>query len=279
MSTFQNFARHPVGRYAASLQKTGAMWVFHHIPKTAGSSLTREMSLTMAPYRNIFVLPGANLEPASGERTRPDPMMQAVDAFLEARKTQHYLSCSGHMRQNHLRRITEAVPYAKVFTFLRDPTARLISDYRYAKTPKHPPHEEFARRYPTIEAYIDDPSHQNKMWRFVRPRNGPPDDTLLSIAFRRYAFFGLVSDLSLHFQFLSALTTCPRRPEARVNVTSDQADNAVALSGELRSRIEQLNAEDFTLYAAVESALSGKRRELEEFVASRRAFFLGEAAA
>lgn len=279
MSTFQNFARDPVAKYVAFFHNNGCLWVFHHIPKTAGSSLTREMALTLAPYRNIHVRPGPALPSGTAERTRLDQMMDEVDAFVADQEVRRYASVSGHLRQAHLRKITEAVPSAKVFTFLRDPAARLVSDYRYAKTPRHPPHEEFSRRYPTIEAYLDDPAHQNKMWRFVRPRNGPPEPQLLQIAFRRYAFFGLVAELALHFEFLTALTTCPRRPEAQINVTGAQDNNAVALSAGLTTRIETLNAEDYTLYAAVEAVLAQRRAEMAEFVAARRAFFLGGAAA
>ena len=91
--------------------------------------------------------------------------------------------------------------------------------------------------------------------------------------------FGLVADLSLHFQFLSGLTTFPRRPVAEVNVTERRADNEVALSAELRRRIEALNAEDCALFAAVEAILALRRAEMAEFVERRRAYFVGEEAA
>jgi hypothetical protein len=271
LSTFQNLARDGVDKYATYFRNNGCLWVFHHIPKTAGSSLTHELSQTLAPYRNIHVRHTATMQP--GEHA--DLLMKEVDNFVADHATKRYMSASGHLRQNHLRRIAETVPGTKVFTFLRDPAARLISDYRYAKTPKHPPHEEFARRYPTIEAYLDDPGQQNKMWKFVRPRNALPDEEVLSIAFKRYAFFGLVSDIDLHFEFLSALTTCPRRPQSRVNVTAGQENNTVDLSPELRTKIETTNHEDFTLFHAVEKVLAERRAEMVEFVKSRREFFLG----
>lgn len=273
MTTFQNFSRDPVPKYAAWFHNNGCLWVFHHIPKTAGSSLTHELAMTLAPYRNVFVRPGAGLEEG-----RAAAFVAAVDAFLEAHKVRHYASVSGHFRQAHLKMIADGAPGAKVFTVLRDPAARLVSDYRYAKTPKHPPHEAFVRRYPTIEAYLDDESHQNKMWRLVRPRAGSPDDKLLALTFRRYAFIGLVSELSLCFEFLTALRGCPRRPAARVNVTEGTEGNAVELSGDLRRRIEALNADDCALYAAVERVVAEKRAAMVEFVAERRAFFLGAAA-
>lgn len=273
MSSFQTFAKGALQGYAGHFQNNGSFWVFQHIPKTAGSSLTRELAGTLAPYRNIFVRPSPG-----GEERRGDQLMAEVESFLAEHRTRCFASASGHLRQVHLKRIQEAIPNAKVFTFLRDPAARLVSDYRYAKTPKHPPHEAFARRFPTIEAYLDDPAHQNKMWRFVRPGNRPFSDEALQVVFRRYAFFGLVPELSLHFQFLTGLTTFPRRPVAEVNVTERRADNEVELTAELRRRIEALNGEDCALYAAVEAVLAARREEMADFVRRRRAYFVGEAA-
>lgn len=274
MTTFLNFAQEPVAKYASFFRNNGCLWVFHHIPKTAGSSLTRELSGTLAPYRNVFVRPSAN----PGADSRLDALMEEVEAFIAENETKRYMSISGHLRQPHLKRIQEAVPSARVFTFLRDPAERLISDYRYAKTPRHPPHEEFARRYPTIEAYIEDPGSNNKMWRFVRRGNRPFSEEMLDNVFRRYAFFGLVNQLDTHFQFLTALTTFPRRPVAQVNVTVGQANNVVEISPALRSRIEKANEDDYALYAAVERVLKNKLPEMRAFIEERRAYFLGEAA-
>jgi hypothetical protein len=266
------FAKGAVPAFARHFRTNGTVWIFQHIPKTAGTSLTRELSGTLAPYRNIFVRPGTTLG------GRGDLLMAEVETFIEAHRTRSFVSASGHLMPPHVRRIQEAIPNARVFTFLRDPVARLVSDYRYAKTPRHQPHEEFARRFPTIEAYIEDPISQNKMWRFVRPGNRPFSEEALGTAFHRYAFFGLVSELSLHFQFLSGLTTFPRRPVAQANVTEGQSDNAVEISPELRSRIEALNGDDCALYAAVEAVMAERRAEMAEFVAERRAYFVGEAA-
>ena len=270
MTNFYNLATGPMEKFVSYFRNHGCVWIFQHIPKTAGSSLTREMQATLPPYRNIH----ANREAVERQaKDIPDALMSAVDDFIETNRTRNYRSASGHLRQAHLRRIGEHLPHAKVFSFLREPTERLVSDYRYAKTPKHPPHQEFARLYPTIEAYLDDPSNNNKMWRFVRPNNGNADEASLNRVFRRYVFLGTVANLTENWEFLTGLTTCPRRPRARVNVTTEQTDNSVSLTPALRRRIEDANADDYTLYEAVEKQLAAKRREMAEFVAERRAFF------
>ncbi len=269
MTNFQNFATVPLQKYAGYFRNHGCLWIFQHIPKTAGSSVTRELSGVLPPYCNIHLATSSQDEAES----RSKSLMKEVDSFIERYKSRRYSSASGHLRQPHLRRICESLPHAKIFSFLREPAERLISDYRYAKTPKHPPHQEFSRRYPTIESYIDDPSNNNKMWRFVRPGNASADKEALSMVFRRYAFFGTVSRLEQHFQFLTGLTTCPKPPRARINVTTEQTDNSVALSADLRSRIEQANTDDYNFYTAVKQILDEKSREIDEFINDRRGFY------
>lgn len=273
MAQFLMFTKRPVAVWARYFRNHGCVWIFQHIPKTAGSSLTREMACALAPYRNVFAQTDRNASSHPHEA-----MMGAVGEFLEAQQTTHYASASGHFRNAHVERITKALPHARTFTFLRDPAERFISDYRYAKTPKHPPHEEFAKRYPTIEAYVEDPQQHNKMWRFVSPNQRACNEQTLRETFRRYAFFGLTRSLSEHFAFLTGLTTCPRYASARVNVTRAQDDNAVTIPSQLRSRIEEANADDYAFYAGVEAALNKKTAEMREFIAERRAYFLGNAA-
>jgi hypothetical protein len=274
LSSFEILRDRPLQAYTGFFRNNGRLWVFQHIPKTAGSSLTRELAGTLSPYRNIFIGPGAyapGINPGQA-------LMNEVDTFIEEHRQKVYRSASGHLRHPHLQRIVKAVPNTTLFTVLRDPAQRLVSDYRYAKTPRHPPHEAFARRYPTIEAYLDDPAHQNKMWHFVGPANAGVSPETLQTVFRRYGFFALVSELPLHFAFLAGLSTFPRAPQARLNVTEAQEDNAVDLSPALVSRIEKANGEDYALYAAVEAVLSRKRAEMRAFVEARRAYFLGETA-
>ncbi|MEP5375836.1 MAG: hypothetical protein ABJQ14_08595, partial [Hyphomicrobiales bacterium] len=53
MSTFNKFNRLGPARFAKLMKRSGQTWIFHHIPKTAGSSLTSELRFCLPPYRNI----------------------------------------------------------------------------------------------------------------------------------------------------------------------------------------------------------------------------------
>jgi len=266
---FNRFLSETVDTYARQFNRRGHMLVFHHIPKTAGSSLTRELSLTLPPYMNVHVGPGGY----QVDGAKADMMTAAVENFIAEEPKFRFRSMSGHMRPAHLKMVRDACPHAAFFTVLRDPVARVISDYRYCSTPKHPPYKSFIAKYPTIEAYLDDPQPQNKMWKLVGGREQAED--AITRVFSRYMFIGLVEDLTLHFEFLTALMGCPKTIATRANVTQANDSNKVELTDELRSKIEAANMNDMAFYNAVQDGLAEKRAEMQDFINARRAEYLG----
>jgi len=266
---FNRFLSEDVITYAQQFNRNKHMLVFHHIQKTAGSSLTRELSLTLPPYMNVHVGPGGY--EIGGPKA--DMMTAAVENFIAEEAKSRFRSMSGHMAPAHLKMVRDACPHAAFFTVLRDPVARVISDYRYSSTPTHPPHKSFIAKYPTIEAYLDDPARQNAMWKLVGAREQVED--AIARVFNRYLFIGLVEDLTLHFEFLTALMGCPRTIATRDNVTQANDRNKVDLTDELRSRIEATNTKDRYFYNAVRDGLAEKRAEMQDFVNTRRAEYLG----
>ena len=268
---FNKFEETDVARFASQFAHTGILWVFHHIPKTAGSSLTRELNASLPPYRNVFA---DHLFPEGGNRH--DALMESVEAFLKADGKVHYRSASGHLRIPHLKRIQEHFDNAHLFTFLREPADRLISDYRYAKTPKHPVYKEFAERFPTIEDYVENSGSQNKMWKYVAPSSFDASEKSLERIFNRYAFIGTLETINEDWAFFTSLFGCPKMMTSRVNVTEKQKNNEVDSEASLRARIRELNQKDYLLYDRVSAILAGKRDEMQAHVLARRAMWLGD---
>lgn len=265
---FNRFLSEPVNTFAPKVNRRGHMLAFHHIPKTAGSSLTRELSLTLPPYKNVHVGPGGY----QVEGAKADMMTAAVEGFIAEEPEHRFRSMSGHMRPAHLKMVRDACPHAMFFTVLRDPVARVVSDYRYCTTPKHPPYQDFIAKYPTIEAYLEDPRPQNKMWTIVGGRE-QVDDAIARV-FKRYLFIGLVEDLTMNFEFLTALMGCPKTIATRANVTQASDSNKVEMTDKLRAKIEAANMKDVTFYNAVRDGLAEKRAEMQDFIKARRAEYL-----
>lgn len=257
-----------VDQFYTRVRHNGAVWVFHHIPKTAGSSITEELDTLLPPYRNIF----AEMQPGETE-SRDTLLRRATERFLEDHAKQQFRAASGHLRLPHVRQISEAVPNSRFFTFLRDPVARVISDYRYARTPKHPVYQEFIERYPDIETYIEDPSVADKMWKFMAGAKPEADEAFIEKTFRRYIFVGCVEDLASDFAFVTALFGYPKRLAARANTTQTTESNKVEVSDDLKAKIEAKNARDVALYRAARAITSAKRAEMDAFIESRRALY------
>ncbi|MDO6478367.1 sulfotransferase family 2 domain-containing protein [Shimia thalassica] len=256
---FEKLLEHPVEKFAKHFRRRDPFVLFQHIPKTAGTSVTQAMREAFPPYYNIFT---DGQPPVRGN----DPMVDATERFLTAHDKTPFCSASGHLKPKHLKMIREHIPETRVFTFLREPVDRVISDYNYACSPTHPPHEAFIERYPTIQVYVESKGQQNKMWSFLIGEEY--SEAAVEKIFRRYLFIGLVESLDEDFQFLSGLQGTPVALTKRANVTQATSEQEAEITPELRQRIAETNSADCALYEVVSKALADKRAEMTEFVKS-----------
>lgn len=237
---------------AAALPPDG-LCLFVHIPKTAGTSLRAEIAKMLQPDVNIVV------DYTEIDRTFHARMDEAVGRFLAPSSGRLPRFASGHILERHVRRICAARPDTRLVTFLRDPVARIVSDYRYQRSPRHPVHAEFAARVPDLAAYIDLKWEANKMTQHLVPADmllaGDPAQCI-DYVMRHYAFIGLQEMYALSFRALTTLLGEPRWASIRENVNAeDEEDRAVP--PELAARIRAANALDDALYQHV---LQGWRR-------------------
>ncbi|SMD10763.1 sulfotransferase family 2 domain-containing protein [Primorskyibacter flagellatus] len=273
---FSTFSASGLNTFAHQFQGFNPVFVFHHIPKTAGSSLSRELRLSLFPYKNIYIDYNKAQKPKYDGHLRSTKvlMRQSVKAFIDENEIKRFRSASGHFSKADMDIIKAHTPHAAFFTFLRDPVSRTVSAYRYSCTPTHPPYKQFMAQYPSIEAYLENPKEQNRMCRVIGC-NGATEATLETV-FKRYFFMGLVEDLTLHFEFITGLLGCPKTISTRDNVTAPSKINDISLTPELISRIEQTNSKDMELYSAVQKMVTDKRAEMVDFVAHRRDFYTND---
>ena len=224
------------------------MWVFHHIPKTAGSSLAAELASLAAPYRN--------LSPTYTDTSRSyDAAFEAMFAeFLDSLTKNSYRSVSGHLLASHLDRILDTTGDVRFFTFLRNPVDRIVSEYNYCRTPAHPPHEEFSERFPTLLDFVRDPRESDKLSRQYLFNEVPAtaDDAVAMMA-SRYVFVGTQERYPASFLLLSAMLGQPALPRQRVRVATQPRE---PLPADLRSEILARNQMDMAIYRHFDAALA-----------------------
>jgi hypothetical protein len=236
----------------------GNLWLFLHIPKTAGSSLSVELARAMAPYRNIHV-DYANKEiPARLQK------QGIVDQFIADAQTTPFRSASGHITMRHALQIRSALPRVKIVTFLRDPVNRVISDFRYQTTPAHPPYKQFIARFPRIEDYIKEPRARNKMFRFLTTKQNTPFEEAIRTIEKQLTFVGTLESYPMCFNILFRLFGVNLKPEEHRRKTEANEHNRISRGDDLRSQIRSLNGLDVALYEHFQGLLDRRAKEWAE---------------
>ncbi len=233
--------------YFREASLTAGPCVFVHVPKTAGTSLRGEIAQILQPDVNIVV------DYTDTSRSFHERIDEAVENFLAEMHVRPARFASGHILARHVTRIRSRLPKARFITFLRDPVARLVSDYRYQRSPRHPVHKEFIARVPSLEAYLDILSEQNKAAQHLVAPNvllGGDIEECVEYVLSTYAFIGVQEMYPLSFRTLTTLVGQPSWPKLRENVNSESGAEG-EVSPELAARIRAANPIDTAIYDAV----------------------------
>lgn len=239
MSIATLFEKGPAAYFESESDRPGDLWLFLHIPKTAGSSFRSELAAALTPNHNIVVDYLDGSLPFEAKRNA------AVSAFIARQTESPCRFASGHLRMRHVNMIQDQLPSTKVIAMLRNPTHRLISDYRYQMTDVHPLHESFRKRYPTLEHYLDDPASHNKICSFLQLRANEGLPELIARVEEKFSFVGLVETYPLSFRTMFALLGMDRRPSVHERKNTGKE---VKLDDQLMTKLEDANSKDMVIY-------------------------------
>jgi len=240
------------------------LWLFVHVPKTAGSSLAADIEEMLPAYRSIHI------DHADRSRPGPERFDAATEAFLQEHAARTRFA-SGHVQWRQVARILAGVPGTRLFTMLREPHARLLSDYLYQRSPMHPLAGEVRQRIPDFDAFIELKGQRNRIARHLAPRRlieeGDPAPVIAHIL-KRFAFVGVQERYELCFRALTARIGQVTRPGARRRVNEGEDEQREAAQARLadpalRARIAELNGVDIAIHAQVAAAWAGIAAPLE----------------
>ncbi|PWS34915.1 hypothetical protein DFH01_21455 [Falsiroseomonas bella] len=244
------------GRFEAWLAPRQAppLWLFVHVPKTAGSSLAADLAALIPPYRSIHI------DHLDRSRPAPERYDTVTEAFIAAQREAPCRIASGHVQFRHVQRILEAFPGTGLFTMLREPVSRLVSDYLYQRSPMHPLAAEVRARIPDFAAFVELKGQRNRIARHLLPPRMAQEcdvEAGLKALRNRYAFVGVQERYALGYRALTALLAGkPSTPAARKRVNEGAAEEKEGVMRELedpslRARIEELNAFDLGIHRAI----------------------------
>jgi hypothetical protein len=218
------------------------LWIFLHIPKTAGTSLGAQLAQNRTPSHQI------RIDYNDNSANYHAKMSQAVNAFLKADSIKPLRFANGHLDMTHVEHIRSARANVKLITMLRNPVDRVISDYRYQLTDAHPQHEAFAAKFKSIVDYVEHESGQNKMFARLTPRRPIGDQELIDYLESQITFVGIQEMYAKSLAILSRLVGFPLDAQYHKRKTEDTGTNRIEVTEELEGRIAQINKRDMVLY-------------------------------
>jgi hypothetical protein len=257
---------------AAVARPAPPLWLFVHVPKTAGSSLAAEVAAVIRPYRSIHI----------DHLDRSRPALQRFDTAVEQALAAHAVApirfASGHLQHRHVARLVAGIPGTRLFTMLREPSARLVSDFLYQRSPMHPLAEEVKRRVPDFDAFLQLKGPRNRTARHLVPKPiVDAGDAAAAIAHieRHFAFVGVQERYALGFRALSTMLGMRHAPSERQRVNSAAAAEREALTAQLAvpglaARIAEANALDLAIWRHVAARWDAVAAPLEAWLAARQ---------
>jgi hypothetical protein len=240
------------------------LWLFVHVPKTAGSSLHADVAGLLRPATHIVV------HGQSRRISREDLFDAAVQDFLHRHETRQFRFVSGHLWARHMQTLQDALPGLRCFTMVRDPLARIVSDYRYQRSELNPAREDFITKNPTFETFVARPHVHNKTARALVPAamiEAGDIDAAVRFVIDRFAFIGVQERYTLSVQALTTAMGSQRLPRAQVRVNKETPESRVSLTPAQEAELRRLNAFDGGLVTALSQRWDAIATDLEAYLA------------
>jgi len=267
---FRDLESIDLGEFVRRRRERASPWGFVHIPKTAGTSLANALDKVCGPYYNIT--PRKYSDNANEHRVH---MWAAVRDFIFNQDIRpddlKYMLFSGHLHRHYVDVICEKLPETRLFTYLRDPVDRVISDYRYCLTPAHPLSEATRAEFKSVVDFAASKKHCNAMTKYLVGRGDFPDGEIVDFVSRRFEFIGLAERFEESNRVLSAILDIPLIKMRSLNVTQKTAENNIEVSDDIRREIRGLNHQDALLYEYVSGVLDRRLIEMEKSLPGVRA--------
>ncbi len=250
--------------YFEDMLKRNPLWLFIHVPKTAGSSLNGELVPILSPSYHILVDYSR-----VGQRPFNVLLDEAVEKFIVSATEKRYFYATGHIRAEHVDRIVVTLPDVLPVTLLRDPVARFVSDFRYQSSEMHPQHKDFIASHPTIDSYMELPGERNKASAALLPsalREIGDADACVDYLLTTYGFIGIQEHYPLSLRLLTTLAGSPQRPKVFKRVNTPDARTGVTLTPAQEARIRADNALDVAIYEDIADRFRAMGTKLETYL-------------
>ena len=211
--------------------------LFHHIPKAAGTSVGAGIKKVVDSFRTIqwddvhngFVRASNDAIYARTEKN----MRQVIMGHYNAQNVQFW-------RNNRLP--------IKAASIIRDPYERFVSQYNYNCSPKHPAHQTFMERFPTMMSFAKSTQTDFQL-RYLLGPTFDLDDALKRLC-TDFTFIGCVEHLDASLEHFSKSHGLEPIPTFSLN-TGVVKTSEVEVDEEIRALILSKNRNDLKFHKLV----------------------------
>ncbi|MFK7766501.1 MAG: hypothetical protein AB8B55_04720 [Mariniblastus sp.] len=241
-------------KYIAEFKsRNDRLFVFQHIPKTAGSSVHAELGQLEGGFHWL------------GDQTENG----SWDHFEKLNSQKPFRLLRGHMKSHHLDRLDRKdIPY-QTASFLRDPFQQTVSHFRYCHSEVCPNFEEYRSKFPDITSFITQYLKPNFSTRYMIGDCHSGNEALEKIG-QRFEFVGLTEYYNTSMFVLMACLGREFHVKPRVNITKSQRSVNELLTDDVRALIRRDFAIDLAVYDHFYKQFGSLSERVVEYFSQRK---------